>query len=121
MLLLPYASFPLCLAAMLGLARTFWPVASISLMLATLFALSALWVTFNPASGCTVDGQPCISSGFVKLALVIGGPTLALVFVVLIGVRIRPRSPKAALAVVAAPPLLIAAFVLASILGSGSN
>jgi hypothetical protein len=101
--------------------RTFWPVASINLVLATVFAFSALWVTFNPASGCTVDGQPCISSGFGKLALVIGGPTLALILVVLIGARIRRHSPRAALAVVVTPPLLIAGMVLANILSSGAK
>ncbi|WP_397573735.1 hypothetical protein [Silanimonas sp.] len=98
--------------------RTFWPVASINLALATVFALSALWVTFNPASGCTVDGQPCVSLGIGTLALFIGGPTLALLLVVVVGARVRHHSPKLALAIVGTPPLILAGYVLANILGS---
>lgn len=99
--------------------RAFWPVAAVNIVLAALYALSALWVTFNPASGCVVDGVSCRSAGVASLFLYIGGPALALFAVVLVGVRIRRHSPRAAVAWVAFPPLLIGAIVAASIMGFG--
>jgi hypothetical protein len=99
--------------------RAFWPVAAINIVLAVLYTLSALWVTFNPASGCTVAGQPCASIGVTRLFLYIGSPALALVAVVWIGVRIRRHSPRAAVAWVASPLLLMGAMVAANIIGSG--
>lgn len=98
--------------------RLFWPVASINLLLAALYLASALWVTFNPASGCTVDGQPCASAGPLALALYIGAPAAALALVVLIGVRIRRHSPRVAVAWVALPPVLLAGTVLARVAGA---
>lgn len=100
--------------------RAFWPVASISLVLAALYTLAALWVTFNPASGCTVDGQPCASVGAVKLLLAIGGPGVALVVAVLLGARLRRHRPRLALAWVAMPPLAIAALVAWNFVASGA-
>ncbi len=100
--------------------RAFWPVASINLALAALYATSALWVTFNPASGCTVDGQPCASVGAFTLALYIGAPVLAVALVVLVGVRLRRHSPRAAVAWVAVPPVLLVAVVAANLLGLGA-
>lgn len=100
--------------------RAFWPVASMSIALAVLYTLSALWVTFNPASGCTVDGQPCAAVGIAKLALSIGLPPLALLAVVLVGVRLRRHSPRAALAWVASPPMVIVAVVAAKVMGAGA-
>jgi hypothetical protein len=97
--------------------RLFWPVASINLVLAALYLASALWVTFNPASGCTVDGQPCASAGPLALALYIGAPVAALALVVLIGVRLRRHSPRVAVAWVAIPPLLLVAAIALSLLG----
>ena len=101
--------------------RAFWPVAAINIVLAALYTLSALWVTFNPASGCVVDGVACASVGAASLFLYIGAPALALLGVVLVGVRIRRHSPRAAVAWVALPPLLLAAMVGANILGSGGH
>lgn len=98
--------------------RLFWPVASINLLLAALYLASALWVTFNPASGCTVDGQPCASAGPLALALYIGAPAAALALVVLIGVRLRRHSPRVAVAWVALPPVLLAGTVLARVAGA---
>lgn len=98
--------------------RLFWPVASINFLLAALYLASALWVTFNPASGCTVDGQPCASAGPLALALYIGAPAAALALVVLIGVRIRRHSPRVAVAWVALPPVLLAGAVLARVAGA---
>lgn len=97
--------------------RAFWPVASFNIALAALYAISALWVTFNPASGCTVDGLPCASYGPGNLALYIGAPPLSLVLVVLIGVRIRRHSPRAAVAWVALPLLLIGAMAALKFIG----
>lgn len=99
--------------------RAFWSVASINIVLAALYPLSALWVTFNPASGCTVDGEPCAAAGVANLFLYIGAPALILVAVVLAGVRIRQRSPRAAVAWVAFPPLLVGAIVAAKFMGVG--
>lgn len=98
--------------------RAFWPVASISLVLAALYTLAALWVTFNPASGCTVDGQPCASVGAVKLLLAIGGPGVALVVAVLLGARLRRHRPRLALVWVAMPPLALAAMVAWNVLAA---
>jgi len=76
-------------------------------------------VTFNPASGCTVDGQPCTSLGITSLFLYLGAPALSLLAVVLVGIRLRQHSPRAAVAWVASPPLIIGAFVAANVMGSG--
>lgn len=94
--------------------RTFWSIAFINLFLATVYLASALWVTFNPASGCTVSGVACNAVGVGSLLLYIGGPTLALMGSALIGVRIRRDHPVAALAFVAVPPLLLAIWILAN-------
>ncbi len=99
--------------------RAFWPVAAINILLAALYALSALWVTFNPASGCVVDGVACASVGVTNLFLYIGAPALLLLAVVLVGVRIRRHSPRAAVAWVAFPPLLIGGVVAVNIMGFG--
>jgi hypothetical protein len=99
--------------------RAFWPVASISIVLAALYTLGALWVTFNPASGCAVDGQPCASIGITSLFIYIGAPALSLLAVILVGIRIRQHSPRAAVAWVASPPLIIGAFIAANLMGSG--
>lgn len=97
--------------------RAFWPVASISVFVAIIFTASALWVVLNPASGCTVDGQACISVGFGWLALSIGVPPAVLLTVVAIGLRIRRHSPRAAVALVALPPILIAGVAAAKVMG----
>ncbi len=94
--------------------RAFWPMAFLNLFSATVFALSALWVTFNPASGCTVDGQSCNSFSAGTLALYIGGPTLALVLTVVFATWLRRNHPVAALALVASPLLLLIAMVFAN-------
>jgi hypothetical protein len=99
--------------------RAFWPVASISIVLAALYMLGAFWVTFNPASGCTVDGQPCASVGVASLLLYIGAPALSLLAIVLVGVRMRRHSPRAAVAWVAFPPLIIGTMVVAFLMGFG--
>jgi cytochrome bd-type quinol oxidase subunit 2 len=99
--------------------RAFWPVASIIIFVAALYLLVALWVTFNPASGCTVDGRPCASVGIASLVLYIVAPALSLVAVVLVGIRIRRHSPRAAVAWVASPLLIISAMVAASFIGGG--
>lgn len=93
--------------------RTFWSIAFINLFVATLYAVSALWVTFNPASGCKVNGVPCNEYGTGSLALYIGGPTLALILSVVIGTRLRRNRPAIAMMLVAAPLLLVAAWWLA--------
>lgn len=98
--------------------RLFWPVASINLVLAALYLASALWVIFNPASGCTVDGQPCADVGIGALTLYIGAPAMALALVVLIGVRLRRHSPRVAVAWVAIPPLLLAGVMLTRVVGA---
>ena len=88
--------------------RTFWSIAFINLFLATVYVASALWVTFNPASGCTVNGVACNAAGVGPLLLYIGGPGLALMGSVLIGAHLRRDQPVAALVVVVMPLLLIA-------------
>jgi hypothetical protein len=93
--------------------RTFWSIAFINLFLATVYLASALWVTFNPASGCTVSGVACNAVGTGAMLLYIGGPALVLMGSVLIGARMRRDHPFAALAVVAVPLLLLVALVLA--------
>lgn len=94
-------------------------VASFNIFLAVLYALSALWVTVNPASGCTVDGQPCASFGLGSLILYIGAPPLILLLVVLVGARIRQHRPRAALAMVAFPLLLSGGLITLNLLGLG--
>ncbi|MFZ5843244.1 MAG: hypothetical protein ACOY3E_10145 [Pseudomonadota bacterium] len=93
--------------------RTFWSIAFINLFVATLYTVSALWVTFNPASGCTVNGVPCNAYGVGSLLLYIGGPTLVLVLSVVIGARLRRDRPKTALVLVTATLLLLIAWVFA--------
>lgn len=91
--------------------RIFWSIAFINLFLATVYLASALWVTLNPASGCTVNGVPCNAVGVGALLFYIGGPTLALMGSVLIGARVRRNHPVAALATVVVPLLLLVALV----------
>lgn len=92
--------------------RAFWTLVSINLLLAALYLASALWVVLNPASGCTVDGLPCIEVGFGWLALSIGGPTAALVAIVVAGLRVRRHRPRAAMITAAIPLLLILSWVV---------
>ena len=51
------------------------------------------------------------------LVLSIGGPPAVLLAVVAIGLRIRRHSPRAAVALVALPPILIAGVAAASVMG----
>ena len=96
--------------------RVFWLGSILSLALG--FGLSALMyfsLTSPDSKNCEVNGVPCPEMATLDIVLFCGLPAAVFSFIVLLGIRIRRHSPRAAACLVSLPPsgLLIYAAIKA--------
>ena len=98
--------------------RSFWLGSSLSLALG--FGLSALTVfslTSPQSKNCEVNGITCSEMATLDLLWFCALPAAAFSFIVLLGIRIKRHSPRAAAWLVSLPPaglLIYAAFKAAT-------
>jgi hypothetical protein len=96
--------------------RVFWLGSILSLALG--FGLSALMylsLTSPDSTNCEVNGVPCPEMATLDIILFCGLPAAVFSFIVLLGIRVRRHSPRAAAWLVSLPPsgLLIYAAIKA--------
>ena len=96
--------------------RTFWLGSSLSLALG--FGLSAMMYVSTKSSeagDCQLNGVDCTEVGALNLIWFCAMPTAVFLFIVLLGIRVKRHSPRAAAWLVSLPPaaVLIYAAILA--------
>ena len=102
--------------------RSFWLGSSLSLALG--FGLSALMyftLSSSQAGNCQVSGTPCEKMTTLNLIWFCAMPAAVFLFIVLLGIRVKRHSPRAAAWLVSLPPaaLLIYAAFQASTMPAG--
>ena len=97
--------------------RTFWFGVLSSLALGFGGSAMAYFMLTSPhATNCLIDGVPCSEVGALELLWLCAMPAALFVVIVLMGIRIRTRSLRAATWLVCLPPVLM--LVYASVMAS---